>query len=144
MAEPELDPETPVAGWQYLVRRRHPWRQQLYVKGRNMTARQLVGSMRANDLDEEKTAADFHLPVEVVREALAYVEANKELLETELELHQANQQHPDILAVYQDNDPSRDMSQADIVKAIANIEATTESGGDPITGEFHSLNDWRY
>jgi hypothetical protein len=78
--------ETPVAGWQHLVRRRHSWRQQLYVKGRNMTARQLIGSMRANEFDEDKTAADFHLPVEVIREALAYVEANKQLLETEAEI----------------------------------------------------------
>jgi hypothetical protein len=51
-----------------------------------MTAWQLIGSMRANKLDEARTAADFHLPVDVIREALAYVEANKELLETEAEI----------------------------------------------------------
>jgi uncharacterized protein (DUF433 family) len=78
--------EAPVPCWQHLVRRHHPWRQQLYIRGRNMTARQLVGSMKANQLDEEKTAADFHLPVEAVREAVAYVEANQELLETEAEI----------------------------------------------------------
>lgn len=78
--------ETPVQGWQYLVRRHHPWRQQLYVKGRNMTARQLIGSMKANEFDEEKTATDFGLPVEAVREALAYVEQNTELLQTEAEI----------------------------------------------------------
>ncbi len=78
--------ETAVEPWQYLVRRRHPWRNQLYVKGRNMTARQLVGSMKANHLDEAATAADFRLPVEAVREAVAYVEGNRELLETEAEI----------------------------------------------------------
>ncbi len=78
--------EAAVEPWQYLVRRQHPWRKQLYVKGRNMTARQLVGSMKANQLDEEAAAADYHLPVEAVREALAYVERNKELLETEAEI----------------------------------------------------------
>ena len=78
--------ETAVEPWQYLVRRQHPWRTQLYVKGRNMTARQLVGSMKANRLDEAATAADYRLPVEAVREALAYVEANRELLETEAEI----------------------------------------------------------
>ncbi len=51
-----------------------------------MTARQLIGSMRANQLKEAETAADFHLPVEVIREALAYVEANQDLLETEAEI----------------------------------------------------------
>ena len=48
--------EVAVEPWQYLVRRQHPWRKQLYVKGRNMTARQLVGSMKANQFDEEAAA----------------------------------------------------------------------------------------
>jgi len=78
--------EAAVAPWQYLVRRVHPWRKQLYVKGRNMTARQLVGSMKANQLDEKGAAADNHVPVKAVSEALVYVESNKELLETESEI----------------------------------------------------------
>jgi hypothetical protein len=78
--------EAAVEPWQYLVRRQHPWRKQLYVKGRNMTARQLVGSMKANQLDEAAAAADNRVPVEAVREALAYVESNRELLETEAEI----------------------------------------------------------
>lgn len=78
--------ESAVQPWQYLVHRRHPWRQQLYIKGRNLTARQLVGAMRANQLDEEKAAADYRLAVEAVREALVYVERNRELLETEAEI----------------------------------------------------------
>ena len=78
--------EAAVEPWQYMVRRRHPWRKQLYIKGRNMTARQLVGSMKANRLDEAAAAADYRLPVEAVREALAYVEGNKELLEAEAEI----------------------------------------------------------
>jgi len=78
--------EVAVEPWQYLVRRQHPWRQQLYVKGRNLTARQLVGSMKANQLDEAAAAADNRVSVEAVREALAYVESNRELLETEAEI----------------------------------------------------------
>ncbi|HEV3260101.1 MAG TPA: hypothetical protein VG013_24805 [Gemmataceae bacterium] len=78
--------EAAVEPWQYLVRRQHPWRTQLYVKGRNMTARQLVGSMKANKLDEAAAAADHRVPVQAVREALAYVERNRELLETEAEI----------------------------------------------------------
>ena len=78
--------EGAVESWRYLVRRQHSWRQQLYVQGRNMTARQLVGSMKANDLDEAAAAADYSLPVEAVREALVYVEKNRELLETEAEI----------------------------------------------------------
>jgi uncharacterized protein (DUF433 family) len=78
--------EAAVPPWQYLVRRQHPWRQQLYIKGRNMTARQLIGAMKANQFDESAAAADYRLPVEAVREALAYVENNRELLETEAEI----------------------------------------------------------
>ena len=78
--------EAAVQPWRYLVRRQHPWRQQLYVKERNMTARQLVGSMKANQLDEEAAAADYRLPVEAVREAVAYVGRNRKLLETEAEI----------------------------------------------------------
>lgn len=38
-------------------------------------------------------------------------------------LHQADPKHPGIFVVYQDNDVGRDMTQADIVAAIARIEA---------------------
>ncbi len=78
--------ETSVDPWQFLVRRQHPWRKQLYVKGRNMTARQLVGSIMANQLAEEKAADNFHLPIGAIREALAYAEQNRKLLETEAEI----------------------------------------------------------
>ena len=51
-----------------------------------MTARQLVGSMKANQLDVQAAAADYRLPVDAVREALTYVETNRELLDTEAEI----------------------------------------------------------
>ena len=54
--------------------------------GGNLTARQPVGSILANQLDEEKAADNYQLPVEAIREAFAYVERNKELLETEAEI----------------------------------------------------------
>lgn len=59
-------------------------------------------------------------------------------------LHDLDQRHSGILAVYQDNDSSRDMSNADIVRAIRNLEEATQQGGPPIQGDFHTLNDWRY
>jgi hypothetical protein len=77
--------ETPTPPWQYLVTREHPWRRQLYVKGRNMTARQLVGGIRANQLDETTAAANYQLPIEAIREALTYVDQNKAFLEAEAE-----------------------------------------------------------
>ena len=54
--------ETAVEPWRFLVRRLHPWRKQLYVKGRNLTARQLVGSIQANQMNDEQAAANYRLP----------------------------------------------------------------------------------
>jgi hypothetical protein len=59
-------------------------------------------------------------------------------------LHDLDQRHSGILAVYQDNDRSRDMSNADIVMAIRNLEEAVHQGGPPIRGAFHIVNDWRY
>ncbi len=78
--------ETSVDPWKHLVRRPHPWRKQLYLRGKNLTARQLVGGMRANQLDEEAAAANYGLPVEAIQESLAYVEENKSLLADEAEI----------------------------------------------------------
>jgi hypothetical protein len=61
-----------------------------------------------------------------------------------LELHESGLPHHGILAVYQDNDTTRDMSDAEIVKAIANLEQAAQSGGDPVQGRFHNLNLWRF
>jgi hypothetical protein len=77
----ETPRETPVEPWQHLVARRHPWRKQLFLKGRNMTVRQLVGTVKANRFSDEEAAADLHLPVEAIREAFAYFEANPEVIE---------------------------------------------------------------
>jgi hypothetical protein len=47
--------------------------------------------------------------------------------------------HPGILVIRFDNDPSRDMKDHDVVRAIANLE----QAGVPIAGELHILNHWR-
>lgn len=69
--------------WRYLVERPHSWRRQLCIKGRNMTAAQLVSSINANDLRAEEAAADFGLPREAIEEALRYCRDNAELLALE-------------------------------------------------------------
>jgi uncharacterized protein (DUF433 family) len=76
-----LPRETPVEPWKHLVARKHPWRKQLFLKGRNMTVRQLVGTVKANNFSEEQAAKDLGLPVEAIREALAYFDANPEVIE---------------------------------------------------------------
>ena len=69
--------------YRYLVEKPDKWRKQLYLKGRNMTVGQLVYTMRANNLSAEEAAADMDLPVEQVREAQAYYEINRDLIERE-------------------------------------------------------------
>lgn len=55
-------------------------------------------------------------------------------------LHKANPNHPGILAVYQDANPSNKMSFKSIVRAIANIERANI----PLANQFISLNQWNY
>ncbi len=55
-------------------------------------------------------------------------------------LHDADPNHAGILAIYQDNDPTRDMTYRQIVQAIGNLE----SMGVPIAGEFWSINAYRW
>lgn len=57
-----------------------------------------------------------------------------------LHLHNLASDHPGILAVYQDNDPSKDMTYADIVQAIANLENTTTT----VAGGFWVLNAYQW
>lgn len=56
------------------------------------------------------------------------------------ELHEANPNHLGILAVYKNDDPSKDMSFKTIVKAIANLEAAALD----LTNQFIALNHWNY
>lgn len=56
------------------------------------------------------------------------------------QLHEHNSAHMGILAVYQDNDPRRDMTYHDIVQAIANLENT----GIEIPGGFWVLNAYQW
>ncbi len=55
-------------------------------------------------------------------------------------LHRQFPEHAGILAIYQDNDPAKDMTYADIVRAIANLEQT----GVKIAGEFWVLNAFQW
>ncbi len=56
------------------------------------------------------------------------------------ELHQANPEHPGILAVFQNSDLARNMSYQAIVQAIANLEAADYT----IENQFVILNQWNY
>jgi predicted nuclease of predicted toxin-antitoxin system len=54
-------------------------------------------------------------------------------------VREASGHHPGILLVRKDNDPSRDLSVGDIVRAIRNLLAANV----PLADELHILNHWR-
>jgi hypothetical protein len=47
--------------------------------------------------------------------------------------------HSGMAVVREDNDPRRDMKDADILRALRNLEQS----GVPLANEFHILNHWR-
>ena len=56
------------------------------------------------------------------------------------ELHDETSNHPGVLAVYQDNNPAKDMNYHEIVHAISNLE----NSGVTIAGGFWVLNAYRW
>src|SRR5207244_8510131 len=69
--------------WRFLVARPHPWRRQLSIKGRNMTVGQMMSTVRANQYAPEQASENLELPIEAIREALAYYEENRDLIALE-------------------------------------------------------------
>jgi predicted nuclease of predicted toxin-antitoxin system len=55
-------------------------------------------------------------------------------------LHQSNSEHSGIVVVYVDRVVSKRMSRSDIVRALANLEAS----GLDLAGQFIPLNAWSY
>lgn len=74
----------PTTTWKYLERRPKSSYKQLFVKGLRLPARTLYGQY-VNDEEPrtaEELAEDYHLHLEVVKEAIAYCETNPpEILE---------------------------------------------------------------
>lgn len=69
--------------WMYLTEQAHPWKRQLYVKGRKLPAAAVYTGMLANDLTLDQAADNWDLPVNAVREIIEYCEQNKDLLQME-------------------------------------------------------------
>jgi hypothetical protein len=81
---PELQPATD-GEWSYLVARPHPWRRQLFVKGRKLRASTVWVDMQANEMSPEEAADNWHLPVEAIEEISRYCAGHRALLEMEAE-----------------------------------------------------------
>lgn len=91
--------ETPnLQNWMYLVDQVHPWKRQLLVKGRKLSAAAVWSGMLVNQLSREQAAENWDLPIEAIDEILDYCEKNKALLEMEAaeELRRLEQKGIDI------------------------------------------------
>src|SRR5438874_11366527 len=64
--------------WVFLDRKSGSLYRQLFIKGRNIAARTLYGHFvnAEEPRTPEQIAADYQLPIEAVREAIAYCESN--------------------------------------------------------------------
>ncbi|AFY34347.1 hypothetical protein [Calothrix sp. PCC 7507] len=73
----------PIENWQYLVLRPHPWRRQLYIKGRKLLASTVWQDMTSNQMSPEQAAENWDLPLSAIYEALHYCESHQGLLKLE-------------------------------------------------------------
>lgn len=69
--------------WIYLTEQAHPWKRQLYIKGRKLSAAAVWTGMQVNSLTHEQAADNWDIPVEAIREILEYCEQNQSLLQME-------------------------------------------------------------
>ncbi|OUC14974.1 MAG: hypothetical protein B0A82_09310 [Alkalinema sp. CACIAM 70d] len=72
-----------IENWQYLVPRHHPWRTQLYIKGRKLLASTVWQDMAANQMSPEQAAENWDLPLSAIHEVIRYCESHQELLKLE-------------------------------------------------------------
>ena len=72
-----------VDDWQYLAKRNHPWRKQLYVKGQKLLASTIWQDMIANEMSVEEAADNWNLPLDAIDEVVRYCESHQDLLKLE-------------------------------------------------------------
>ena len=72
-----------VDGWQYLAKRNHPWRKQLYVKGQKLLASTVWQDMITNRMSVEEAADNWDLSLDAIDEIIRYCESHLNLLKLE-------------------------------------------------------------
>lgn len=82
LAIPELEARAH-GQWRWLVERPHPWRRQLWVKGRKLLASAVWLDALTNGMGPREAAENWDLPLEACEEIFAYCETNKALIEAE-------------------------------------------------------------
>ncbi len=78
-----LQNQAEVDDWQYLAKRNHPWRKQLYVKGQKLLASTVWQDMITNGMSVEEAADNWDLPLDAIDEIVRYCESHQDLLKLE-------------------------------------------------------------
>lgn len=99
--------------------------------GHEVLSPRTAGTRGIHD-DEHLAFATSHNAVLLTANALDFVQVHNERMTRQLE-------HPGILIVYRENNPSRDMNYYQIAKAVTRIEQS----GISLASAFHNLNFWR-
>ncbi len=73
----------PTNQWQYLEQRPHPWRKQLYLKGKRIKASVIYSDMIVNAETLAQAAENWDLPLAAIQEIIDYCESHQELLKQE-------------------------------------------------------------
>lgn len=73
----------PTDTWQYLVARPHPWRKQLYIKGKKLLASTVRNDMIANKMSPEQAADNWDIPIAAIEEVMEYCDRHHELIALE-------------------------------------------------------------
>ena len=71
--------------WQYLEQRPHEWRKQLYFKGRRLRPFTVWSTMQVEEMTPSEAADNWNLSLDEVAEAIAYCEANQDVLKQDAE-----------------------------------------------------------
>ena len=82
LAIPQLEARTNEQ-WRWLIERPHPWRRQLWVKGRKLLASAVWLDALTNGMGPRQAAENWNLPLDAAEEIFAYCEFNQALIEAE-------------------------------------------------------------
>lgn len=81
----------PTTSWKYLAPKPKSAYRQLFVKDRRISARTLYGCFMSEEEPQtiEQIAENYRLPIEAVKEAIAYCEANPPEIQRDYEMETA-------------------------------------------------------
>ena len=71
--------------WQYLEKRPHSWRQQLYLKGKKLRAYTVWSDLLINGDTVLEAADNWDLPLAAIQEVICYCQNHQSLLQQEAE-----------------------------------------------------------